>query len=366
FNPTIIVTDSCVLGSRSDSVEFPFTIYEETPECADPPSITNSPDDGSEGSPYSFQFMADFGELPLTWEIISGAPPYMLTLSTDGLLSGDIECGETGEFEFTVQVTDSCETPQSDVQFVLMNVTPQQCDLLDINDNQIVPEAMETIPYFYPIEYTGGYGLLTWELISGTLPSGLNFADGVITGIPGVESTGDYPLLIQVTDSCCTPQVDTFEFTFTVVPLSPCLQEPVEVHTFCLDCPEIIPIDVTAIIPLYLVPPPMSVQFPFTIEINLTYDETLVTVDEILPGPILNNPSGFGFVVNTSDFTITYNGPPPITRQGIFAYILMSNINISSTSSFIPVEEVIVFADELGEPLNYNTSMCSIMVEGVD
>ncbi|MFH1515996.1 MAG: Ig domain-containing protein, partial [bacterium] len=46
FNPTIIVTDSCVLGSRSDSVEFPFTIYEETPECADPPSITNSPDDG--------------------------------------------------------------------------------------------------------------------------------------------------------------------------------------------------------------------------------------------------------------------------------------------------------------------------------
>jgi len=188
------------------------------PDCADPPSITNSPDEGQEGFPYNFQFRADDGELPLTWSIVSGILPTQLTLRPDGRMMGEIDCGQIGEFEFTVEVTDSCEEPQSDVQIVQMNVIPQQCDLLDITDAQTVPDATEATPYFYTFEFTGGYGLKTWELSSGTLPTGMVFLNGTITGAPDLGTEGDYPLAVQVTDSCCTPQVDIFEFTLSVLP----------------------------------------------------------------------------------------------------------------------------------------------------
>ena len=339
----------------------------QPPECDDPPTISNFPDDGIEGSPYAFQFTADNGEQPLSWRITEGTPPESLSLGPDGFLSGEIDCGQIGEFEFTVEVTDSCEIPQIDVQQVLMNVTELQCDLLDIVDDQIIPDADESVPYFYPIEFTGGAGELTWDLTSGVLPLGMEFRNGLLSGIPDLGTAGDYPLIIEVTDSCCIPQVDTLEFTLTVngSSSSRCL-DPVLVHTFCLDCPDIIPIDGTEIVPLYLVQPIASMQFPFTVEINMTYDDTLVTIDDIQPGDVIEDPMGFGFSVNPGDFTITFSGPPPLVQSGVFAYISMTNVNSSGggPASFLPVADVVTLEDEIGMPIPNEAVMCSLLVDG--
>ncbi len=360
----ITVSDSCP-EVQSDTEEFSLFIEEAVYVCADPPVITTYElDAGAEGQiGYSYTLAADDGELPLTWTLEVGTLPTSLALGTDGVLSGDIDCGQTGDFPITVRATDSCDPVQYDEADFTLYVGPQSCTLLDIDDYQEVPDAMIGQMLMYMFVYTGGFGDITWELTSGTMPTGVEFMSGRLMGIPEAGTEGDYPLTVQATDSCCTPQTDEFSFTLHVAPLSRCLEEPVTLHTFCIDCPTIIPYAGMEDVPLFLVPPIMTMQFPADIEVVITYDNTLVSILGVSPGPIVDEVMGFNAVIGASSITISYFGMP-IGMSGIFCYMRMNNINEGGTTPFTPEITVNVLNDDFAMAIDSATDTCEINVEG--
>ncbi len=64
-----------------------------------------------EGRLYYQQFEARGGEPPYQWKVVAGAPPAGITLDSAGLLTGIPR--QTGEFAFTVEVTDSSRPARS-------------------------------------------------------------------------------------------------------------------------------------------------------------------------------------------------------------------------------------------------------------
>lgn len=73
--------------------------------------------------PYEIRLEASGGITPLHWEVTEGKPPAGIALTRDGALSGAPT--ETGEFRFTVTVTDSGKpAAQRAQQLVLTVVTP--------------------------------------------------------------------------------------------------------------------------------------------------------------------------------------------------------------------------------------------------
>jgi serine/threonine-protein kinase len=71
--------------------------------------------------------------------------------------------------------------------------------------------------YTLSLQLTGGNGPYTWS-VTGTLPPGLSFSNGVVSGIPTLSGKR-YPVTITVTDNEATPQ--TKSASFIIDPLSP-------------------------------------------------------------------------------------------------------------------------------------------------
>jgi hypothetical protein len=84
---------------------------------------TTSLPSGRAGKIYSEQLAAVRGTPPYAWTIISGAPPFDVTLSTTGLLGGEVL--STFLTFFTVQVTDS--TGDTALQDLSISVTIPNC-----------------------------------------------------------------------------------------------------------------------------------------------------------------------------------------------------------------------------------------------
>jgi len=81
-------------------------IYPETAGAGPLAIVTASPmGTGTTGSAYSRQLIASGGSTPYAWSLISGSIPDGLTMASGGIISGTP--GTTGQFDFTVRVTDS-------------------------------------------------------------------------------------------------------------------------------------------------------------------------------------------------------------------------------------------------------------------
>jgi hypothetical protein len=86
---------------------------------------TTSLPNGAIGSPYSQTLQATGGVTPYTWAVISGSLPAGLSLnSSTGEISGTPTTEETANF--TVEVTDSQGTPDTDTQALSITVTAAQ------------------------------------------------------------------------------------------------------------------------------------------------------------------------------------------------------------------------------------------------
>ena len=55
------------------------------------------------------------------------------------------------------------------------------------------------MPFDATLAATGGFGTYTWAVTAGTLPPGLTFANGAISGTP--TAAGSYSLIASVTPS---------------------------------------------------------------------------------------------------------------------------------------------------------------------
>lgn len=73
-------------------------------------------------------------------------------------------------------------------------------------------------PYVVTLQASGGTGVLSWSLASGSLPSGLtlNADTGTISGTPKAQGAGTADFTVQVTDSATTPVSAEQQFGLTI------------------------------------------------------------------------------------------------------------------------------------------------------
>ncbi len=156
---------------------------------------TTSLPDGTQGASYTSHVSATGGIPPYTWSIASGSLPTGLTLSaTGGIISGT-PIGNSGNFPFTVEVTDS------------QNTTAQASLGINVNAGNLamvtslLPNATVNVPFNAALQATGGTGPYGWVISVGSLPAGLtiNANTGQISGTP--TATGNVPFTAKVTDS---------------------------------------------------------------------------------------------------------------------------------------------------------------------
>src|SRR5690606_27525628 len=157
-----------------------------------PVITTNFPPDTTEESPVSQHPCAEGGVGALTWSVTAGQLPDGIGLNpSTGQISGSA-CA-SGSFTFTVRALDANDVADEKQFTIEVNPQPQ------ITTTQL-PPAVVGVAYSQGLEFTGGTGALTWSLLSGALPDGLNL-DGLSGVISGTPTTAGAPsFTVRVTD----------------------------------------------------------------------------------------------------------------------------------------------------------------------
>ncbi len=164
---------------------------------------------GTAGTSYAQTLTATGGVPPYVWQVTSGSLPPLLTLSTDGAISGTPTT--PGLSTFSVTVTDSASHTASK-SFTLAISSGQ----LTITSPATLPPAVSGVAYSQVLTASGGLAPYTWEIVSGSWPDGLSMSSaGAITGTPG--ATGTYVFSARVTDSAAGTATQTFGLTVAAV-----------------------------------------------------------------------------------------------------------------------------------------------------
>jgi hypothetical protein len=174
-----------------------------------PRIITNSQlPSGTAGTLYSQKLEVSGGSAPVTW-ICSGKLPDGLSFDSDGNIYGTPKAA--GAFKFTVSVADKIGV--TDTRTFSITINPE-ASLLAIDTIKLPDEDRKEV-YSYTLEASGGVAPYKWELIEGSLPSGLSLDyDGAISGkLPNVHNV-EYTFIVKLTDA--TGQYLTKEFSIMV------------------------------------------------------------------------------------------------------------------------------------------------------
>jgi hypothetical protein len=152
------------------------------------------------------------GTPPLTWSV--GAPDYNFTLQVNqstGVLSGIPRVA--GNFSVNVNATDAVGV---DV-YALFPFTVLPGPLTFTGGSYATGTVGVQYTDFTPYQNAnGGTPPISLSLVGGTVPPGLTFNGGMLTGIP--TTAGTYTLQLQATDSSPTPQTLTATYTLVINP----------------------------------------------------------------------------------------------------------------------------------------------------
>lgn len=191
------------------------------------PPLTNSAQ-----LPYQAALSAVGDSRPYIWEIVSGTLPSGISLDpATGVISGSPRSGiPNGETKLTVQVRGKLGAVVRK-ELSLRTVPPGALTIITL----ALPDAMVSQDYITDLAATlaGSTTVsrpLSWRVVSGTMPLGLNLAThsdqstGLITGKP--SQSGTFPFTVQVTDA--ENRVDTTSFVLRIHPnaLKVTLQAP--------------------------------------------------------------------------------------------------------------------------------------------
>ncbi len=145
---------------------------------------TTSLADGVVGAPYTQTLSATGGDANYTWSLSSGTLPAGLSLSTSGVISGTPTAVTPGT-SFTVQVQDTGTPQQTKTQLLSIRVAAP----LTVATAPTLPDAIVGVPYSTTLQTSGGTAPVSWSVIAGALPGGLQLSPaGLISGIPSAPS----------------------------------------------------------------------------------------------------------------------------------------------------------------------------------
>jgi Putative Ig domain len=173
-------------------------------------TITTSLPPGLLNTSYTGTVVATGGTAPYSWSA-TGLPAGLSINPSTGAIGGTPMTTVTNT-PVTFKVTDSSTPALTATATFTLTITALLTITTTSLNNGVVNAA-----YSQTLIATGGTGAYTWQLTSGTLPSGLtlNAATGVIGGIPTAAVTAT-PLTFKVTDSSTSPQSTTASFTLTI------------------------------------------------------------------------------------------------------------------------------------------------------
>jgi hypothetical protein len=164
-----------------------------------PPKLTLGPEaaaTGTTGTPYSLQMTASVPDAK-TWSISSGAlPPGLAIDASTGLISGTPTTA--GTYDFTVYAKVNADS-RSDTK-ALGIVVREPLRISGAEPFTAARRAAGEVgaPFDSSLTATGGFGTYAWTVSTGTLPPGLDLADGAISGTP--TAAGSYAFIATVTD----------------------------------------------------------------------------------------------------------------------------------------------------------------------
>jgi hypothetical protein len=160
------------------------------------------------GYAYSATLQSNGGTPPFAWNVTGGTLPPGLALDSAGVISGTPTA--TGDSSFTVQVSDS-GTPRHTSAAAPVDITVNGFSIGTAG----IPIPIGTVGTAYSITLVAGPGTSqnSWQIVSGSLPAGLNLnsGTGVISGVP--TSAGFSTFTVQATDST---NPHTAQATFTL------------------------------------------------------------------------------------------------------------------------------------------------------
>ncbi|HVA01947.1 MAG TPA: Ig domain-containing protein [Terriglobia bacterium] len=185
-----------------------------------PAVTTTSLKGGTPGTAYSATLQATGGTGALSWSIASGTLPDGLALdASSGAISGTPTTGGTSTF--TVQVTDSAATPQSQQKQLSITIVKQ---VMVITTASVLPDGTKGVAYSATLQANYAVLPVSWSITAGSLPNGLTLDQtttstttaGLISGTP--TATGTFNFTVTVTDSSSPAQSDSQPLSITINP----------------------------------------------------------------------------------------------------------------------------------------------------
>jgi hypothetical protein len=214
------VSDPTIMQNLLTGVITPVVVaHSANTGFATPPAtlaiLSNSLPDAVAGTPYSGQIAIFGGMAPYSIVVMNGTLPAGLSIDNSGLITGTPAAA--GTFTFTVQLTDSAAAPAITTQVLNIRIS----NPLVITTTSL-PAAAISAPYSASLNATGGFGTLTWSLVSGSLPTGLSLSSGGLTSGTTLATGGTFSFTVQVTDSSCLISVSSCQpqiakLTLTIV-----------------------------------------------------------------------------------------------------------------------------------------------------
>jgi hypothetical protein len=119
---------------------------------------------------------------------------------------------------YTIQVSDtSGQTANGTFNFSILPVALTST----VSSTSVSVQLYRAVTPFIPVRGNGGFGTLSYQITSGTLPDGLTFntSTGQISGTP--TATASASLTVTITDEALTPQTAVGTFTLNVASAAP-------------------------------------------------------------------------------------------------------------------------------------------------
>jgi len=188
FPITVQVKDS---RDKTDTAGLTLTIADTDP----PVILTTSLPNGTVTLPYAATLTCSGDYGPFTWSIASGTLPSGLSLdASSGVVSGTPTI--IAAQSFTARVRDSLgKTARKALTIIVVDTMPPAIATTSLPDG-VIGEA-----YGVTLICSGQCPAFTWDIISGSLPSGLSLSPGagVISGTPAAAAS--FPITVRVRDS---------------------------------------------------------------------------------------------------------------------------------------------------------------------